>query len=577
MSRIITVFVLFITHQLYSQVPQTVFELSEGKETATYSEIISFYQQLDSLHEEASLIEMGLTDSGEKLHLFLITKDGFRSPSQTLNQNKVTILINNGIHPGEPDGIEASMMFARDLLDNPDKVVELDSISIGIIPVYNIGGALNRNSTTRVNQNGPVEYGFRGNARNFDLNRDFIKADTRNTLSFQQIYQSVDPDIFIDTHVSNGADYQYTITHVTTQHNKLGGMIGSFMHGTFLPELEQEMVTKNWKMTPYVNVFNRPPDAEGFSQFLDAPRYSSGYAALFHSIGFMVETHMLKPFADRVNATYEFLQTTRGLARKHGPYIQGYRNQSRGLTPGEYHIIDWKLNPGKSRKIDFDGYEATYVKSEVSGLDRLKYDRSRPYTKSIDYFDTYIPAKQVQIPKAYIIPSNWFNIIEKLQANGVPMRPFRNDSLVTVEAYLINTYETYNRPYEGHYPHYNVDVSTVIREKLIRKGDFIVEVKGPTARFVVEVLEPEATDSYFKWNFFDTILQQKEGFSPYVFEDLAAEMLIEDENLRSTLEMSQQYDSAFASSGYRQLQMIYERSKYKEDAYMLYPIFRVMN
>jgi hypothetical protein len=91
---------------------------------------------------------------------------------------------------------------------------------------YNIGGALNRNSTSRANQDGPEVYGFRGNARNYDLNRDFIKSDTRNTKSFVEII--INADVFIDNHVSNGSDYQYKLTYIMTQHNKLGTVLGDF-------------------------------------------------------------------------------------------------------------------------------------------------------------------------------------------------------------------------------------------------------------------------------------------------------------------------------------------------------------
>jgi hypothetical protein len=286
---------------------------------------------------------------------------------------------------------------------------------------------------------------------------------------------------------------------------------------------------------------------------------------------------MLKPFNDRVNATYAFLEVVTNLSRKHNQLIRAHRERSRNLTPGELHTIDWKLNPDESRKIEFDGYEATYIKSEISGLDRLKYDRSRPFTRSIDYFDTYVPAKKVKVPRAYIVPRNWYNIIEKLQANGVPMQQLHIDSTMIVESYVIGEYQTSTRPYEGHYPHSSVNISTVVNEKTIPKGDYIVEVKGNTARFVVEVLEPEATDSYFRWNFFDTILQQKEGFSPYVFEDLAVEILEENEGLRTNLETSKQQDSTIAASGYAQLRIIYESSKYREEAYLQYPIYRVMD
>ena len=90
------------------------------------------------------------------------------------------------------------------------------------IPQYNVGGASRRNCCTRANQDGPEGYGFRGNAANLDLNRDFIKMDSRNAEAFVALFRAMDPDVFVDTHTSNGADYPYTMTLITTQEDKAG-------------------------------------------------------------------------------------------------------------------------------------------------------------------------------------------------------------------------------------------------------------------------------------------------------------------------------------------------------------------
>ena len=204
----------------------TPFEKGNGNQTATYNEVISFYEELSSEYSTVVMEEVGLTDSGKPLHLISYSKNSINWKS--VNEDKIKILINNGIHPGESDGIDATMMLMRDLavgkLDAPENVI------FSAIAIYNVGGALNRNSTTRTNQNGPESYGFRGNARNYDLNRDFIKADSRNALAFYDIYHMINPDIFIDNHVSNGADYQYTLTHLFTQHNKLGHEAGNYLY-----------------------------------------------------------------------------------------------------------------------------------------------------------------------------------------------------------------------------------------------------------------------------------------------------------------------------------------------------------
>ena len=192
-----------------------------------------------------------MTDSGYPLHIVTFNDDAEFNFSK-IRERKAILLINNGIHPGESDGIDATALFFRDLATGKTQIPKRTVIVT--IPVYNIGGALNRNKTSRTNQNGPVEYGFRGNSRNFDLNRDFIKADSKNATSFAEIFHLVQPDVFIDNHVSNGDDYQYTLTHLFTQHNKLGGDLGNYLQNSLMPQLEDSLAKKDWDITPYVNL-----------------------------------------------------------------------------------------------------------------------------------------------------------------------------------------------------------------------------------------------------------------------------------------------------------------------------------
>ena len=230
----------------YAQVPLTIYEETNGKHTATYFQVIDFYQKLDELSPRVQMQSMGTTDAGYPLHLVFFSNDGKFDPRRWLSGNKVVILINNGIHPGEPDGIDASMMWVRDLVTGRKRIS--DSVVLAFIPVYNIGGALNRSAFYRVDQDGPAEFGSRGNGQNLDLNRDFIKADSRNARSFAVIYQYLKPDIFIDNHVSNGADYQHIMTLISSQHNKLGGRLGEFMNKQFEPSIYRMMKERDYHM-----------------------------------------------------------------------------------------------------------------------------------------------------------------------------------------------------------------------------------------------------------------------------------------------------------------------------------------
>ncbi|MGK7389171.1 MAG: M14 family metallopeptidase [Candidatus Cyclobacteriaceae bacterium M2_1C_046] len=540
----------------------TTFEKTEGKETATYEQVIDFYQQLSEGFEEITVTEKGLTDSGLPLHLVKVSRGG---------GDKLRLLINNGIHPGEPDGIDASMMLARDLVQKDHPL--LKDFDIYIIPVYNIGGALNRNSTSRVNQQGPEEYGFRGNVRNYDLNRDFIKADTRNTRSFYEVFHEVQPDIFIDTHVSNGADYQHNITHLFTQHDKLYSKTGEFLYEEFIPSMEKAMIEKGDPMTPYVNVFNRTPDT-GFSQFMDWPRYSTGYTALFNTLGMMIETHMLKPYEVRVKSTYDFLISAMETGKQHRKQIFQLRNNKEWWPEkGEEYPMDWQLNREEADTIQFLGYEGRMIESGLTGQHRLYYDHEKPFQKAIPYYNHFTPANFIKIPEAYIIPQGWHEVIDLLVKNKAEFTRLKNDSVMNVEVYHIKNYETADRAYEGHYPHSKIEVESSIKQVNFRKGDYIFPVHQKAGRYLIETLEPEAHDSYFGWNYFDTILQRKEGFSPYVFEDLAKELLEKDPQLMEKFKAWKEANED--ANAYAQLRFIYENSPYAEEAFGRYPVYRL--
>ena len=262
MKRLLCIPLILLVTPGHSQ--QTAFEKSDGRETVTYFQAIAFYKNLDKASRNIFMKEMGPSDAGYPLHVILTSNDEKFDPVIWHKQNKVVILINNGIHPGEPDGIDASMMLARDIALR--KIILPDNVALAIIPVYNIGGALNRNSFSRVNQNGPESYGFRGNAQNLDLNRDFIKCDSKNARSFAKIFHYINPDILIDNHVSDGADYQHVMTLITTQYNKLGTVLGEWVEKKFEPMLFTGMHNKGWDMVPYVNVENADP-FKGFTQF----------------------------------------------------------------------------------------------------------------------------------------------------------------------------------------------------------------------------------------------------------------------------------------------------------------------
>lgn len=551
----------------------TIFEKSEGLETATYDETIQYYTDLAERYSEVSIQEIGATDSGKPLHIVTLNMTSTGDDFKTLRQSNRILMINNGIHAGESDGIDATMLLYRDIVQG--KIEAPKHTIIVTIPIYNVGGSLNRNTGTRTNQNGPKAYGFRGNARNYDLNRDFIKSDTKNAKTFAQIFHLVQPDVFIDNHVSNGADYQYTLTHLFTQHNKLGGQLGRYLHSEMMPQLEKKLEAKSWDITPYVNVFNRTPDS-GFSQFMDSPRYSTGYTTLFNTLGMMVETHMLKPYKLRVEGTYELMKSMLEITEEQGDKISQLRKeQAKTWSAGDTYPLAWTIDTTKSSLLKFKGYEGKMVLSELTGAQRLKYDPSKPFTKDVIYQNYFKATDSVTIPKAYVIPQGWYTIIEVLELNNVELSTIEKDTILTVESYKIDDYKTRPNAYEGHYAHYNTNVKTTKEKVIFKQGDYIVNTNQNALRYLLETLEPTAADSFFNWNFFDTILQQKEGFSPYVWEDKALQLLKTNPKLQIKYNVKISYDKDFANNWYAQLDWLHKQSKNYEKAHLQYPVYRL--
>lgn len=547
---------------------KTVYELGNRNQGATYEECVAFYQLLDDQFKTISLRTIGFDDTGLPLHLAVY------DPSSTFeyNGNKAVVLINNGIHPGEPDGIDATMMLFRDLATG--KIKPPQNTLIATIPVYNIGGALNRSGTSRVNQNGPEQYGFRGNARNYDLNRDFIKQDTKNTMGFADIFRLTDPEVFIDNHVSNGADYQYTLTYIMTQHNKLGGPLGDFLKQKMMPALVDDLQKKKIPSTPYVNAWGHTPD-KGFAQFYETPRYATGYTSLFNTIGFVVETHMLKPYPDRVKATYEFMLSTIRFTDLNFKEIKLKREQNNQLIKaGDTYAVRWTVDSSKVEQMIFLGYEGLRKKSDVTSGDRLFYDRKKPFSKSIPFYGEYKPTAQVTVPKAYVIPQEFWDVIALLKHNGMIYRQLERDTTMLVEQYRIADYTKATTAYEGHYPHKNTKVSRSVLTISFKKGDYVFATDQPGAKYLLETLEPEAVDSFFNWNFFDTILQQKEWYSDYVFEDLATEFLRNHPAVKAEFDRKMK-DEEFAANPGAQLYWIYTQTPHYEKEHLRYPVYRI--
>jgi len=556
---------------------QTPFEQGNQNQTTTWADCIAWYENLAHQYPQVLRFSVvGTSDAGVPIHAGVVSADGVFDRAQVKAAGRPVFFNNNGIHPGEPEGVDACMALVRDFCQQPERLAALGKTVFLFVPLYNVDGAFNRANTSRVNQDGPEAFGFRGNSRHLDLNRDFVKCDTLTAQTFNRLFTEWDPDVMVDTHTSNGADYSYTMTLIPTQPDKLGGELGAFLRDRMLPAMYADMDKRGWSMCPYVNPVKDSPD-EGIADFLETARFSTGYAALHDTIGFMPETHMLKTFADRYHSMRALVETALDFTIAHGADIVQLRRATRaaGRTRREWPV-HWAMDDTQPSTFRFKGYAARYRASVLGDYQRLYYDRNAPYERDIPHYNRFPADVVVPAPRAYVVPQQWREVIERLRWNGVKLERVQAERTQEVSTYRIAAVRTRAHAYEGHMFHDDVQLERGRETVTVRTGDYIVPLDQDQARYVVETLEPQAHDSFFRWGFFNSVLERKEAYSDYVFEDEAERLLAAEPGLAAKFDAWKAANPDKLQDQGAVLDFIFAHcARWREPEWNRYPVFMI--
>jgi len=340
-----------------------------------------------------------------------------------------------------------------------------------------------------------------------------------------------------------------------------------------IPYLTKVLRKYKWELFPYVELKGKTPE-EGIIAFNDLPRYAMGYASLFNTMSFTVETHMLKPFPERVKATHDFMDELICWMGGHAKTIEAERVKAKNWAK-EKSTFSYNFTLSEMKdSIWFKGYEAEYLKNDLTQAAYLNYNRAKPYEKYIPHFDKYLTADSLNIPDFYVLGGQEKKAKEILALNKIEYKEINMDTIMNLEVLVVKDFKSLNKPYEGHFKHTEVKLAPPSKQAVkLKSGDWIIPTRQEKSLFVHAVLWPEAEDSFTAWNFFDSYLQQKEYFSTYVFKDKIGEIFSKDPKLKSAFETKLRTDSSFASSEWDQLYFIYANSPYFEQTFMRLPVF----
>lgn len=544
-------------------------EASGLKTTPRYDETVAYLRRLVAAAPQLKMVSIGKSPEGRDLWLVIASKERAFTPEALRKTGKPTVFVQAGIHSGEIDGKDAGLMLLRDMTVRGTKRELLDGANLLFVPIFNVDGHERFSRFARINQRGPEESGWRTTARNFNLNRDYMKADTEEMQAMIRALRAWEPDLYIDVHVTDGSDYQYDITFGWNDRQAWSPAISTWLDRVYRPSVDAAL--REMGHIPGPLIFTDDP-LSGFKDEQSDPRLSNGYGAARHLPTILVENHSLKPYDQRVLGTYVYLeQTLRAIGREFAS-LRAAVAADRASRPAPVPL-SWKVPENEQPEmIEFLGIASRETLSPVSGGVRTEW-LGTPVTGRVPLRRDSEIETSVPRPRAYWIPAAWQEVIAMLDLHGIPYERITAPREVEVTMDRLGEPKYEAAQFEGHV-RVTAPATPERRRERFLAGSVRVSTDQPLGTLAVLLLEPSSPDSLFQWGFFNSILTPTEYVEGYIMEPMAERMLAEDPKLAEEFRLKVESDPAFRGDAKARLQWLYRRTPFYDDRARLYPVGR---
>jgi zinc carboxypeptidase len=569
-------------------------EKTDYATTPRYAETMAYARRLAARDPRRVRVEtFGKSGEGRDLVLIVVSKDGVFDPAAHHRARRPIVLVQNAIHAGEMDGKDASLALLRDILVTRERASLIDKVVLLIIPIYNVDGHERFGPHNRINQNGPRETGWRTQASNLNLNRDYMKADAPETRAFLRMWSRWLPDLFVDTHVTDGADFQYDTTYLVDTGPDVFPDLAAWKRDALAPYLEKSVTASGHLICSYVNLKDDTDPSQGMVVGQDPPRFSTGFVNLENRTAVLLETHMLKDYRTRVTGSYEFLRAVLEVVNRDAGRLVEMNRAADAATIAAGRSADPKRrvplrlqSDGTTEQVAFRGFKSRVTRSDVSGARQIEYTHE-PVEMTVPRETTLKVTVDTVPPRAYVVPAQWTAVTDVLQAHGLRILKTSRAWEGEVETYRCEGPVWNERPFEGRQVLFNPGEGgtaraaspgrcELTRERLsFPAGSAVVPLDQRAALVAVHLLEPQAPDSLLAWGFFNAIFERKEYAEPYVLEPLARDMLAKDPNLKEEFERRLDDDEDFEKNPGARLEFFFRRSPWWDTRLGLYPVGRL--
>lgn len=557
-------------------------EAAHFRTTPDYADTVAYLRKLaDAAPGKLKLETFGTSPQGRPMTVVVASGDGTFTPEAARQAGKPVVLLQAGIHPGEIEGKDAGLMLLRDYAVAGKLPHLLDKAVLVFVPVFSVDGHENSSPYHRINQNGPDSMGFRGQSQYLNLNRDYVKADAPEMRDWLKLWQRWQPDLLMDIHTTDGADYQYDLTWYLEDPHKLDPGVSAWQQKLLGERVIPAYERRGHLASIYLEFKDGRDPRKGIVNFGSGPRFSTGYAALWNRPALLVETHMLKSYETRVRATYDLVALMLEQTGADAANLIATNRKAdeavvaRARDPKAAVALTFKEDPA-STPFQLKGYAFSLTHSDVSNSEWIQYDPRKPRTYDIQNGNGLLPDATVAPPAAYVVPAQWTQVIDKLDAHGIAYRRLGHAATLKVQAYQLDKPQWAAKPFEGHLMLRDFAQTAVAREVALPAGSVIVPMDQRAANVAMELLEPQAPDSLLRWGFLDAVFEPKEYGEPRVLEKLARDMMAKDPALKADFERRLREDAAFAASPSQRLFYFFERSPwYSAQNVGLYPVYRI--
>ncbi|MFP7721353.1 M14 family metallopeptidase [Lysobacter sp. A3-1-A15] len=555
-------------------------ERSGFTQTGRYDEVTRLCGAFAAHYPERVRCEQfGTTPEGRPMHLLVATDTGAFTAVEAAARGIPVTLMQGGIHAGEIDGKDAGFLALRQILDGEAAPGALERQVLLFVPVFNVDGHERFGAWNRPNQRGPEQMGWRTTAQNYNLNRDYLKADAPEMRAMLGLVGAWDPLVYVDLHATNGAQFEHDIAiQVEPLHggDEVLRVIGTQLRDATIARLAADGALP---LPFYPSFVEHDNPASGIEDGAAPPRFSQGYMQVRNRFGMLVETHSWKDYSTRVALTRNTIVAVAELVAQHGSqWLDATRaaDVRAAALAGQPVPLDYKATD-KARTMQFRGYAYTRTPSDVSGALVTRYDETTPQAWTIPVRDEVVPGRVVKAPGAgYLVPAahaDW--VSRRLDVHGVQYRSLdKAPGEVAAQAFRAEKTEFAPRPMESH-QRLTVEGTWAAETHDVAAGALFVPIAQPLSRLVMALLEPQAPDSLAAWGLFNNHFERKEYMEPYVAEAVAREMLAADPALKATFERRLREDAAFAKDPSARLDFFYRRHSAWDDRFNLYPVLRV--